>query len=215
MLWCEGANKVPFPTVGPCEVLSTSRPSPIVVMTPSPLLPSCWALLSHIVVREFVERCTSLTKAVKPSCLPEKWSRKQNLPGTSWWMTKESRKRVLRFAGMSGIWEIRTGASVGVNERLTGLGPGERPGSVGWAGGCMRWSGQSFHTPAGILASPWASFHGPGMERLPYGCIFTLKDVTNMQLSINIDKAKCDLEAFYNVKIGCDSNHLSFCSKTV
>lgn len=65
MLWCEGANKVPFPTVGPCEVLSASRPSPVVAMAPLPLLPSCRALLSRIVVREFVERCTYLTEAVK------------------------------------------------------------------------------------------------------------------------------------------------------
>lgn len=34
------------------------------------------------------------------------------------------------------------------------------------------------------------------------------------QLSVDIDKVKCDLEAFYNVKIGCESNHLSYCSKT-
>lgn len=94
-------------------------------------------------------------------------------------------------------------------------------GSVGRVGGCVQWS---FLTPTGISASPWASFHRGRaqawkgwvflMKELPYGCIVTLQDVTATQLSIDIDKAKCDLEAFYNVKIGCDSNHLSYCSKT-
>lgn len=51
-------------------------------------------------------------------------------------------------------------------------------------------------------------------KELSCGCMFTLKDVTTMQLSVDIDKEKCGLEAFYNVKIGCDSNHLSYCSKT-
>lgn len=58
MLWCKDANKVPFPTVRPCKVLSTSRPPPVVAMAPTLLLPSHQALLFRIVVREFVERCT-------------------------------------------------------------------------------------------------------------------------------------------------------------
>lgn len=53
------------------------------------------------------------------------------------------------------------------------------------------------------------------MKELPYGCIFTLQDVTTMQLSTDIDKVKCHLEALYSVKIGCGSNDLSYCSKTV
>lgn len=88
----------------------------------------------------------------------------------------------------------------------------------------MQWLGWSFHTPTGILASPWASFcRGKAlawrgwiflMKELPCGCIFTLRDVTTTQLSTDIDKAKCHLEALYNVKIGCGSKHLSNCSKT-
>lgn len=42
------------------------------------------------------------------------------------------------------------------------------------------------------------------MKELPYGCIFTLQDVTTMQLSTDIDKVKCHLEALY-MKIGCGS----------
>lgn len=53
------------------------------------------------------------------------------------------------------------------------------------------------------------------MKELPCGCIFTLQDITTTQLSTDIDKAKCHLEALYSVKIGCGSNHLSYCSKTL
>lgn len=70
--------------------------------------------------------------------------------------------------------------------------------------------------PAGTAAFPSQEQRGWVLitKELSCGCMFTLKDVTTMQLSIDIAKEKCGLEAFYNVKIGCDSNHLIYCSKT-
>lgn len=42
----------------PCEVLSTSHPPPVVAIAPMLLLPFHRALLSCIVVCEFVKHCT-------------------------------------------------------------------------------------------------------------------------------------------------------------
>lgn len=125
----------------------------------------------------------------------------------------------LWFARMLRISEAVRGASVDLNQRLTGwvlcltVGRGFRAVV-----------GMFLPHSTGISASLWASLRrGKAqawrgwiflMKELPCGCIFTLQDVTTPQLSTDIDKAKCDLEALHNVKIGCGSNHLSYCSKT-
>lgn len=142
----------------------------------------------------------------------------------SCWMTKECRKRICvlwecwEFQKLweEPVWIWIRGSQVGSSQGLTG--------ASWWVGVSVQWSGWSFHTPTGISASPWASFcRGKAqawrgwiflMKELPCGCMFTLQDVTTMQLSTDIDKVKCHLEALCNVKIGCGSNHLSYCSKT-
>lgn len=56
---------------------------------------------------------------MKPSCLPEKWSRKQNLPNKLL-DDKGVQKTDLCFVRMLRISEVVRGASVDLNQRLTG-----------------------------------------------------------------------------------------------
>lgn len=116
------------------------------------------------------------------------------------------------------------GANVDLDQRLTGPVPHEWAGLSRMGRGLRAVVGMVLPHPHGDLSlslgilSQGESLGMEGLgfltKELPCGCIFTLQDMATKQLSVDIDKVKCDLEAFYNVKIGCESNHLSYCSKT-
>ena len=102
----------------------------------------------------------NLTSAVTPSCLPEEWSRKQNLPGMSCHTTEESRKRICGLRECPGFRKLGQAPVLVWLRGLWGLRHARAARLGGVGRGCGPWSGRSFCTPAGVSASPWASFRG-------------------------------------------------------
>lgn len=90
---------------------------------------------------------------MKPSCLPEKQSRKQNLLGTSCWMTKQCRKQI---CGLWECWEFQKLWEEPVWIWIRGSQVGSC--ASGWVGGSVQWLGWSFHTLWGSQPLPGRPF---------------------------------------------------------